>query len=68
VRYDGETWRSHDADAGWVLLVTPSEAVRAINSRRTADELRALPSDGDVVPYLPVLAAHLPLPVRSLGE
>jgi len=65
---DGRTWRSHDADAGWTLRVEPWEAVRAINSRRTPDELRALPADGDAEPYLAVLAAHLPLPKRSLGE
>jgi hypothetical protein len=68
VEHDWRTWRSHDADAGWTLHVDPWEAVRAVNSRRTADELRALPADGDAEPYLAVLDAHLPLPARSLGE
>ena len=68
VEHDGRTWRSHDAEAGWTLVVTPWEAVRAVNSRRTADELRALPAAGDVEPYVAVLDAHLPLPERSLGE
>ena len=29
VEHDGRTWRSHDADAGWTLHVTPWEAMRA---------------------------------------
>jgi Mycothiol maleylpyruvate isomerase N-terminal domain len=36
----GRSWRSHDSEPGWTLDVTPWEAVRAVNSRRTADELR----------------------------
>jgi uncharacterized protein (TIGR03083 family) len=68
VDHDGRTWCSHDADAGWTLFVDPWEAVRAVNSRRTIDELRALPSDGDVEPYLPILEAHLPLPHQPLGD
>ena len=68
VRDDGRTWTSHDADPGWVLLVDPWEAVRALNGRRTVDELLALPAEGDTRPYVPVLDAHLPLPTRSLGE
>jgi len=62
------SWRSHDADPGWTLLVDPWEAVRAVNSRRTADELLALPAEGDAAPYLAILDAHLPLPEQSLGE
>src|SRR5262249_31620515 len=62
VEHEGTTWRSHDADAGWPLHVEPWEAVRAVYSRRTADELRALPSDGDAEPYITLIAAHLPLP------
>ena len=68
VRHDDEMWRSHDAEPGWTLDVTPWEAVRAINSRRTADELRELPHVGDVEPYLAILDAHLPLPTVSLDE
>jgi Mycothiol maleylpyruvate isomerase N-terminal domain len=68
VRHEGRTWCSHDSDAGWTLAVSPWEAVRAVNSRRTADELRGLPHHGDVEPYLAILHAHLPLPTRSLHE
>jgi uncharacterized protein (TIGR03083 family) len=68
VESDGRTWRSHDADAGWTLHVEPWDAVRAVYSRRTADELRALPADGDPEPYVALIAGHLPLPEHSLGE
>jgi hypothetical protein len=68
VRHDDRMWRSHDDDPGWTLDVTPWEATRAVNSRRTADELRALPHDGDVEPYLAILDAHLPLPTAALNE
>jgi hypothetical protein len=62
------TWASHAEEPGWRLRIGPWEAVRAVNSRRTADELRSLPHEGDIEPYLPVLDAHLPLPLASLGE
>jgi hypothetical protein len=68
VRHDGRMWRSHDTEPGWTLDVTPWEATRAVNSRRTADELRALPHEGDVEPYLAILDAHLPLPTAGLNE
>ncbi len=68
VEHDGRRWESHDREPGWTLLVDPWEAVRALNSRRTADELLHLPCTGDPVPYLAVLDAHLPLPIHSLGE
>jgi hypothetical protein len=68
IEHDGRAWRSHDADAGWTLRVDPWEGVRAVSSRRTADELRALPADGGGDAYLAVIAGHLPLPERSLRE
>jgi uncharacterized protein (TIGR03083 family) len=68
VEHDRRSWRTHDADAGWTLLVDPWEAIRAVNSRRTLDELRALPSDGGGDAYFEVIANHLPLPEQSLGE
>jgi uncharacterized protein (TIGR03083 family) len=68
VRAGERVWRSHDGEAGWTLVVDPWTAVRALNSRRTADELYALPSHGDARGYLPILDAHLPLPAASLGE
>lgn len=68
VRHDGRVWRSHDADAGWVLDVSPWEAVRVIYSRRTADELRSLGGSDDIEAYISLLGDHLPLPTTSLGE
>jgi hypothetical protein len=68
VRHNSRMWRSHDSEPGWTLDVTPWEAARAVNSRRTADELRELPHSGDVEPYLAILDAHLPLPTTSLNE
>lgn len=68
VRAGDRVWRSHEGEPGWTLVVDPWTAVRALNSRRTAQELNALPSDGDASPYLPILDAHLPLPAQSLGE
>jgi hypothetical protein len=68
VRCGEQVWRSHEGEPGWTLLVDPWTAVRAVNSRRTAQELRSLPSHGNPDPYIPILDAHLPLPVQSLGE
>jgi hypothetical protein len=68
VRHDDRMWRSHASEPGWTLEVTPWEAVRALYSRRTAEELRGLPHDGNVEPYLAILDAHLPLPTISLDE
>ena len=68
VRDNNRTLRSHDSEPGWTLEVAPWEAVRALYSRRTADELRGLPHHGNVEPYLAILDAHLPLPTTSLNE
>jgi hypothetical protein len=68
VEHDGRRWQSHDADAGWTIHVEPWEATRALYSRRTAQELRALPTEGDPEPYIALIEAHLPLPQQSLGE
>ena len=62
------TWRSHDAEPGWTISAPAWEAFRAVGSRRTADELRALPGSGDVEAFIPVLDDHLPLPRTSLRE
>jgi hypothetical protein len=62
------SWRSHDAEPGWVLRTSAWEGFRSVGSRRTADELLALPGEGDVEPYLAVIGGHLPLPRTSLRE
>jgi len=61
-------WASHFAKPACTLRVDPWEAIRLLQSRRTADELRATPCTGDLEPYIAVIAAHSPLPESSLGE
>ena len=68
VRSGSNVWRSHDAEPGWILEVSPWEAVRVLYSRRTADELHALGGSDNIEAYIAVLDAHLPLPTSSLGE
>ncbi len=68
VRNKDGVWTSHDAPVGWVLAVSPWEAVRVLYSRRTADELRDLGGSDDLEAYISLLDAHLPLPQHSLGE
>jgi uncharacterized protein (TIGR03083 family) len=61
-------WASHVSKPGCTLHVDPWEAIRLLQSRRTADELRAAPATGDIEPYIALIAAHSPLPESSLGE
>ena len=61
-------WASQFARPGCTLRLDPWEAIRVLQSRRTADEVRALPMSGDVEPYLAVFHDHSPLPETSLGE
>ena len=61
-------WASHVSKPGCTLHVDPWEAIRLLQSRRTADEVRAAPATGDIEPYLALIAAHSPLPEASLGE
>jgi hypothetical protein len=61
-------WASQFARPGCTLRLDPWEAIRVLQSRRTADEVRALSLSGDVEPYLAVLGDHSPLPATSLGE
>lgn len=61
-------WASQFVRPGCTIRVDPWEATRVLMSRRTADEVRALPMTGDIEHYLELLAARLPLPVLSLHE
>jgi uncharacterized protein (TIGR03083 family) len=61
-------WASHLSKPGCTLHVDPWEAIRLLQSRRTADELRGATATGDIEPYIAVIAAHSPLPEQSLGE
>jgi hypothetical protein len=62
------SWASHDAEPGWTIRASAWEAFRAVGSRRTADELLALPGAGGGAAYVEVVGAHLPLPRTSLRE
>lgn len=65
---EGIQWASHLAKPGCTLRIDPWEASRVLESRRTAEEIRALPHSGDVEPFIEIIAGHLPLPIVSLGE
>jgi uncharacterized protein (TIGR03083 family) len=61
-------WTSHDAPIGCTLEVDAWEALRIIVSRRTEEEMRVLPVNGDIEPYIRLFDARSPLPRQSLGE
>jgi uncharacterized protein (TIGR03083 family) len=61
-------WVSHPGAPGCTLLVDPWEAGRILASRRTAEEVRQAPVEGDIEPYLGILQDHSALPVHSLQE
>jgi uncharacterized protein (TIGR03083 family) len=61
-------WTSHDVPIGCTLEVDPWEALRIIVSRRTDEEMRALPVTGEIEPYIRLLDARSPLPKQSLDE
>ncbi|MEQ8841720.1 MAG: hypothetical protein RIB98_12130 [Acidimicrobiales bacterium] len=63
-----ERRQSAPGDPGWVLRCDFWTAHRVFNSRRTRDELLALPHEGDPARYFAAMHAHLPLPEHSLGE
>ncbi|GAA5148726.1 maleylpyruvate isomerase family mycothiol-dependent enzyme [Nocardioides marinquilinus] len=62
------SWSSADGEPGVVLEAPGFDLFRAVTSRRTADQLRAWTTQGDVEPYLDAFAVLGPLPGRSLGE
>ncbi len=59
---------SADGTPGWTLRTGFWEAHRVFNSRRTPEEILALPHDGDPSIYFDVMHEHLPFPTASLGE
>jgi uncharacterized protein (TIGR03083 family) len=67
---DGWAWCSSGAvdDAEVVLTGDGFDLGRAVTSRRTAAQLRALTSRGDVTPYLDAFAGLGPLPDHPLPE
>ena len=49
------------------LTTTPFELMRLLGSRRSREQILAAPWDGDVEPFVSVLA-HMPLPDRDIVE
>lgn len=68
VRVGDRSWTSHAVKPEWSIVVTAFEAIRVLESRRTAAEIRSTPGTGDCEPFIDVIDAHLPLPRSSLGE
>ncbi|KQT94489.1 hypothetical protein ASG49_06360 [Marmoricola sp. Leaf446] len=68
----GPTWqwasRGAAADADTVLEASDFDLLRALCSRRTAEQLRGWTTRGDVTAYLPALAGLGDLPTRPLAE
>jgi uncharacterized protein (TIGR03083 family) len=63
----GRTWNVGEGDPALSIELEPFELIRALGSRRSEQQLRALPWDGDLDRYLPALAHH-PFPVNDLVE
>ncbi|MFA9563394.1 MAG: hypothetical protein ACERLM_01620 [Acidimicrobiales bacterium] len=68
IRAGDTTLQSGDGPPACTITTTAWEAMRALNGRRTADEVRALPHEGDVEPYLDAIATRFPFLTASLGE
>ena len=60
--------QSSEGPPGCTITTTAWEAMRALNGRRTADEIRALPHDGDLASYLGPVAARFPFLTARLDE
>ncbi len=64
---DGDEVVVGDGEPGLTLRTSAFECLRLLGSRRTADEMRAAPFEGDFEGYAAGIV-HMDLPVRSLGE
>ena len=65
---DDWSWQSHDGEPGVVLAADGFEIFRAVTSRRTPDQLRAMVTSGDVGPYLDAFGGLGDLPEQALPE
>jgi uncharacterized protein (TIGR03083 family) len=63
----GRTWDVGDGEPALSIELEPFELIRVFGSRRSEQQLRALPWQGDLDRYLPALAHH-PFPVSDLVE
>ncbi|SDP39979.1 TIGR03083 family protein [Klenkia soli] len=64
----GSTWRTGPEDAEVVLTASDFDLARAVQSRRSADQLRAWTTRGDVGRYLACFETLGPLPARPLSD
>lgn len=64
---DGRTWRVGGGGPGLAIALDPFELVRVFVPRRSEAQLRSLPWQGDLDPYLPAIA-HFPLPEHDIVE
>jgi hypothetical protein len=67
LRAGDREWVVGAGDPTVSLTTTPFELMRLLGSRRSREQVLAAPWDGDVAPFLPVLA-HMPLPRRDIVE
>ncbi len=65
---DGDTaWTVGEGEPELRVELSPWELMRFLGSRRTREQMLAVPAEGDTERFLPGLA-HLPLPEHDLGE
>ena len=64
---DGDETVVGDGEPDLTLRTSAFECLRLLGSRRTLDEMRAAPFEGQLDRYLAGIV-HMDLPVRSLGE
>ncbi len=60
-------WLVGAGDPAVTLTTTPFELMRLLGSRRSREQILAAPWEGDVEPFVSVLA-HMPLPERDIVE
>ena len=68
LRSDSWTWSSTDGDADVVIEASEFDLSRALVSRRSAAQLRAWTTHGDISPLLGAFAGLGPLPEHDLSE
>ena len=68
VRSRATTCSAGPGPVGWTVEAEPWEAIRLLESRRTADEVRSLTVRGDGHAAAAVLDDHQRLPLTGLGE
>ena len=67
LRADDREWLVGGGDPAVSLTTTPFELMRLLGSRRSREQILAAPWDGDVEPFVAVLA-HMPLPAQDIVE